>query len=247
MSKMGAMLPSQLIVYYLSTLDLSPGANLEDVRQSFKELSFIWHPDRQPERMRLRAEKKIKALSVAYEYFCFNPSFLDEVGTQELVDAEAASEHPPLPPSGDTYTVNQRTCPRCGGSGQTALTVDANGSDIHGTCPICQGEGFLLVDDRNLCRTCDGNGKNPGLSDEDILALLAEELDRYPLMTSEQRRIRHRKLWIRQQNGQGLCASCHGSGFFYYRTNHRSKSHNDTFAFQYQHPSETWSDKRTGS
>jgi hypothetical protein len=40
--------PSELNYYY-KVLDLKPGASLELVDQAYKDLAFIWHPDRIPE------------------------------------------------------------------------------------------------------------------------------------------------------------------------------------------------------
>jgi curved DNA-binding protein CbpA len=49
-------------------LELEPGASLEDVNQSYKDLVFIWHPDRVPPdntRLRDKAEERLKDLNEA--------------------------------------------------------------------------------------------------------------------------------------------------------------------------------------
>lgn len=51
-------------------LDLNPGASLEDIRAAYRDLVRIWHPDRhqsESERLRLRAEEKLKRIIWAYE------------------------------------------------------------------------------------------------------------------------------------------------------------------------------------
>ena len=50
------------------TLGLEPGASLEEVNQAYKDLAFIWHPDRVPEdnlRLRQKAEDKLKEINNA--------------------------------------------------------------------------------------------------------------------------------------------------------------------------------------
>lgn len=52
-------------------LDLEPGASMEEVNQAYKDLVFIWHPDRLPkENTRLieKAQEKIKQLNQARDY-----------------------------------------------------------------------------------------------------------------------------------------------------------------------------------
>ena len=52
-------------------LDLEPGASMEEVNQAYKDLVFIWHPDRLPkDNLRLieKAQEKIKQLNQARDY-----------------------------------------------------------------------------------------------------------------------------------------------------------------------------------
>ncbi|MGB3613268.1 MAG: J domain-containing protein, partial [Elainellaceae cyanobacterium] len=49
-------------------LDLEPGASMDDVNQSYKDLVFIWHPDRIPKdntRLQQKAQEKLKQLNQA--------------------------------------------------------------------------------------------------------------------------------------------------------------------------------------
>ncbi|MGB5971955.1 MAG: J domain-containing protein, partial [Nodosilinea sp.] len=49
-------------------LELEPGASLEAVNQAYKDLVFVWHPDRIPQdntRLYEKAQDKIKALNHA--------------------------------------------------------------------------------------------------------------------------------------------------------------------------------------
>jgi DnaJ-class molecular chaperone len=53
----------------MELLELTPEAGLEEVRQAYKDLASVWHPDRftgNP-RLRQRAEERMKELNLAYE------------------------------------------------------------------------------------------------------------------------------------------------------------------------------------
>ncbi|MEL6249411.1 MAG: DnaJ domain-containing protein, partial [Cyanobacteria bacterium J06627_15] len=49
-------------------LEIESGASLSDINQAYKDLVFIWHPDRIPadnERLREKAQEKLKLLNEA--------------------------------------------------------------------------------------------------------------------------------------------------------------------------------------
>ncbi|NJL66066.1 MAG: DnaJ domain-containing protein, partial [Microcoleus sp. SM1_3_4] len=55
---------------YYKVLELPPGASPEEITQAYKDLAFIWHPDRIPKdnpRLLQKAEEKIKELNQARE------------------------------------------------------------------------------------------------------------------------------------------------------------------------------------
>ncbi len=56
------------INHYLKVLDLQPGASQKDIKQAYKDLVLVWHPDRFPNSPRLQkiAEEKIKEINTAY-------------------------------------------------------------------------------------------------------------------------------------------------------------------------------------
>jgi hypothetical protein len=58
------------IEYYYRILNLQPGASLDDVKQAYRNLALIWHPDRYPHDSRLQAEaeQKFKEINYAYVY-----------------------------------------------------------------------------------------------------------------------------------------------------------------------------------
>lgn len=57
------------INHYLKVLDLQPGASQKDIKQAYKDLVLVWHPDRFPNSPRLQkiAEEKIKEINTAYD------------------------------------------------------------------------------------------------------------------------------------------------------------------------------------
>ena len=53
---------------YYRVLELEPGASLEEVNQAYRDLAFIWHPDRIPQerhRLQEKARKKLQELNEA--------------------------------------------------------------------------------------------------------------------------------------------------------------------------------------
>lgn len=51
------------------TLELEPGASIQEVRQAYKDMVNIWHPDRVSNNPRLKqkAEEKLKQINAAHE------------------------------------------------------------------------------------------------------------------------------------------------------------------------------------
>ena len=54
---------------YFEILELHPDASMDELRQAYKDMVNIWHPDRFPNNPRLKgkAEKKLKEVNQAYE------------------------------------------------------------------------------------------------------------------------------------------------------------------------------------
>ncbi len=60
----------------LHSLDLAPGASLDDVKKSYRELALIWHPDKVPDRVKDRATAKFMEINEAYQWLVRNPENL---------------------------------------------------------------------------------------------------------------------------------------------------------------------------
>ena len=53
---------------YYRILEIEPGASIDEVNQAYKDLAFIWHPDRIPadnERLREKAQRKLQEINEA--------------------------------------------------------------------------------------------------------------------------------------------------------------------------------------
>ena len=50
-------------------LELEPGASAAEIREAWRDLATVWHPDRFPdnERLRRKAEERLKRINLAYE------------------------------------------------------------------------------------------------------------------------------------------------------------------------------------
>lgn len=56
---------------YYRVLELEPGASRDQVKQAYRDLAYVWHPDRYPEDrplLRQKAEEKLKQINSAYEF-----------------------------------------------------------------------------------------------------------------------------------------------------------------------------------
>jgi DnaJ-class molecular chaperone len=57
--------------HYYHVLGLEPGASLEEINQAYKDLAFIWHPDRIPQdndRLYKKAQEKLKEINQARDF-----------------------------------------------------------------------------------------------------------------------------------------------------------------------------------
>lgn len=84
-------------------LDLEPGASMEEVNQAYKDLVFIWHPDRLPKdnvRLIEKAQEKIKQLNQARDYLRTHA----RVGTEAAYKNESTRYRSRPRPYGRSYT-----------------------------------------------------------------------------------------------------------------------------------------------
>ena len=106
---------SKKIVDYLAILELKTGAKIEDVKQSYRDLCMIWHPDRAPDRLKLKTTEKLKLINEAYHWILSNPNSLE-------CEVEGGK---------DKIIVN---CPRC----TKRIKLPGGVGVIHFICPECE-------------------------------------------------------------------------------------------------------------
>ncbi len=111
-------------MHYLSVLDLSPGATLDEMRQAYRDLVKVWHPDRFPAseaRLRAAAEKKLRELNAAYTWLSERIGAIAAANAADrsvLVRCPVCLEPNHLPyPLGD----EPHRCPECGSAFRAQL------------------------------------------------------------------------------------------------------------------------------
>lgn len=53
---------------HFQTLEIQPGASLEEIKRAYHDLVWVWHPDRFPnERLKQKAHKKLQEINEAYD------------------------------------------------------------------------------------------------------------------------------------------------------------------------------------
>jgi uncharacterized protein YjbI with pentapeptide repeats len=75
-------------------LGLEPGASLEDVNQAYKDLAFVWHPDRLPSdnpRLQEKAQEKLKQINYARDLLRSHRSKPNPVWTPSSTQKSSAS------------------------------------------------------------------------------------------------------------------------------------------------------------
>jgi curved DNA-binding protein CbpA len=77
---------------YYGVLDLEPGDSAEKVKQAYRDLAFVWHPDRysQYPRLREKAQEKLKILNEAHDQ-------LEELLRHQSYQAPQPHLQPPPP------------------------------------------------------------------------------------------------------------------------------------------------------
>jgi hypothetical protein len=105
---------------YYETLDLQPGASPEEVKQAYRELAKVWHPDRFAHDPKLikRADEKLKEINEAYTRLKSFQTDLERSHTSweeykqktspETDNSQSNTETPPAPrPSTDISTLTE--------------------------------------------------------------------------------------------------------------------------------------------
>nr|WP_250122349.1 pentapeptide repeat-containing protein [Chroococcidiopsis sp. CCMEE 29] len=97
--------------HYFRVLGLEPGASPEEVNQAYKDLAFIWHPDRIPqdnERLQQKAQEKLKEINQARDKLRSMRSSSRNPNTQSPPSPKPAPpRQPQKPPQPHYYSASQ--------------------------------------------------------------------------------------------------------------------------------------------
>lgn len=100
---------------YYRILDLPTSASEQDVKQAYRELVKVWHPDRFTHDIKLqkRAEEKLKEINDAYKRVTdyLNNSYTRQRAQQQYQRTEKREKPESQPPPKQPY--NSWICPNC--------------------------------------------------------------------------------------------------------------------------------------
>ena len=112
----------------LHSLDLAPGASLDDVKKSYRELALIWHPDKVPDRVKDRATAKFTEINEAYQWLVRNSENLRESSsTGSSYRTTSQRQSPPRYRSSSQSYHTRAEYSRSGASGSGASGPGASG------------------------------------------------------------------------------------------------------------------------
>jgi curved DNA-binding protein CbpA len=121
---------SELERYY-RILELEPGATLEQINQAYKDLVFIWHPDRLPKdnpRLQHKAQEKLKLFNEARDKL---RSLRDNQPTRAYSPAPQANK-PSSTYSYPPHTTYQQPQPNSDLSGKDFSRANLSNRDLSG-------------------------------------------------------------------------------------------------------------------
>jgi hypothetical protein len=100
--------------HYYRVLDLQPGASKDEVKQAYKDLISVWHPDRFSHNPRLqqKAQEKVKEINAAYAFFKsynFTPETI--FSTSQYSSTQYSSYQSPFQYSSAQYSSYQNPSP----------------------------------------------------------------------------------------------------------------------------------------
>lgn len=130
---------------YYRALDLESGASLEEVKQSWRVLVKVWHPDRFPDdlKMQHRAGEKLKEINQAYEELKKNLAVPNSPPPHQAHSTRPPpkTNSTPRPQQNHSSGTNnlRMVCNECGG--QVEFPNESEGATV--PCPHC-GRNILL-------------------------------------------------------------------------------------------------------
>ena len=203
------------VIHHLHQLDLDAGCSLEELRKSYHHLSFIWHPDHQPESYADLAKAKMQNIQNSYDWLILHA---------DQLQFSAKNVHSKDPSNiiqiGKTDTC---MCIRCMGSGLVAIGVNWKGAFEYETCSTCDGRGRFVVDLDSRCLSCSGEGINTQVSDQDRDLWIQEKMQQQGWLLRKWSPHEYKRQWLRFFRENMICAHCQGAGYSSHRQDIRRK------------------------
>jgi hypothetical protein len=119
----------ELIKQCFQILEVAPNASVEEVSRAYRDLVKVWHPDRfaHDDRLRQKAEEKLKDLNRAYETLSRylsdvaeqTPNYAGSSHGQDMVRHHSPTPDPPAEEKssqfnrGNFYNRRTKNCPYC--------------------------------------------------------------------------------------------------------------------------------------
>ncbi len=91
---------------YYKIFDLEIGATEHEIRKAYRDLAFVWHPDRFSNNLRLRkkAEEKLKEINIAYKILL---EHLASIETEKLSSKNYSTTNNNIPNDGEEIEKNE--------------------------------------------------------------------------------------------------------------------------------------------
>jgi curved DNA-binding protein CbpA len=116
---------------YYRELGLEPGASLDEVNQAYKDLAFIWHPDRIPKdnaRLVSKAQDKLKQINEARDRLRSNPGKASDRASTAYSNSKSSAGYYQRPHPSD----RANTPPHAQGRSHKPHNPDLTGADLRG-------------------------------------------------------------------------------------------------------------------
>lgn len=123
--------------YYYRLLGLEPGASHEEINQAYKDLAFIWHPDRIPkdnQRLQHKAQEKLKEINQARDHLREIKSRYQQHTTKPASPESTPPRHqqqPPRPHYSNRYSQPQSKSQQSDYQAKKPAS-DLSGADLRG-------------------------------------------------------------------------------------------------------------------
>lgn len=146
--------------HYYKILGLNPGASLEEINQAYKDLAFIWHPDRIPadnQRLQQKAQEKLKEINQARDHLRSIQSRHKQHTPRQTKPNSTPPRYPEKPPRPNYYSTSSQSHSQPSDYQAKKSYSDLSGADLKGA--------YLKEKDLSGRNLSNANLSNADLSD----------------------------------------------------------------------------------